>query len=255
MKRKAVIVTAVVVIVAAVAINIARLSSPYSSSYPTTNYTRQNSGGGGGGGYGGGGGGGGYGGYGKIDYSQISFSDDAESNSDAQVPLKELTLLSEDLDSVTLAEVQGDRNLLLVVLRGAPLCPFCTAQTSRLVSNYTKFTELGAEVAVVFPGTKKDLQQLLKNARLEEQTLPFPVLVDTELDAIRRLEIEADKAKPSTYIIDQRGRTRFAYIGASMSDRPSIQVLVSALERIQPSTTSDEDSISDDASTDSPSES
>ena len=79
-----------------------------------------------------------YGGYGAADSGKISFSDTAESNSDQQIPLSELKLLNTDLEDVTLSDLQGDQNLLLVVIRGVPLCPFCTAQTSRLVNNYKK---------------------------------------------------------------------------------------------------------------------
>lgn len=188
-------------------------------------------------------------GYGQqaIDSAQITFSDTAETNTDLQVPLEDLPLVSEDLDGVTLAELQGDRNLLLVVLRGAPQCPFCTAQTSRLVSNYQKFRDLGAEVAVVFPGTKDDLRQLLTQAKLENQELPFPILVDTELAAIRRLDIEGNKAHPSTFIIDRNGRTQFAYVGASLSDRPSIPVVLAALEQIKPSETDSDSPTADES--------
>ncbi len=174
-----------------------------------------------------------YGGYGTADPAKIVFSDAGISNSETEVRLSELDLVDTDLNAVTLSEIQGDRNLLLVILRGAPLCPFCTAQTSRLKNNYEKFVELGGEVAVVFPGTIEDLEQLLERALEEEQSLPFPILVDTELSTIRKLDIAGDKALPATFIIDRKGKTQFAYVGASSSDRPSIKSLVSTLERIQ----------------------
>lgn len=176
----------------------------------------------------------GYGRYGQMNPRDISFSDTAESNSDQEVPIGELTLVNEDFEEVRLADVQGDSNLLLVVIRGVPLCPFCTAQTSRLVSNYMKFQERGSEVAVVFPGSRDDLKQLLTKAEVDDQQLPFPIFVDTDLTIVKRLEIEGNKAAPSTFIIDADGRTRFAYVGANDSDRPSIAALLNALDRIRP---------------------
>jgi len=177
--------------------------------------------------------------YGTIDPASIVFPDADASNSDTDVRLSELDLVDTNLNAVTLSEIQGDRNLLLVILRGAPLCPFCTAQTSRLKNNYEKFVELDSEVAVVFPGTVDDLKQLLTRAVEEDQSLPFPILVDTEFSTIQKLDIAGDKALPSTFIIDQKGRTQFAYVGASISDRPSIKSLIATLERIQPSTGSE----------------
>lgn len=174
-----------------------------------------------------------YGGYGTVDPARIIFLDTATSNSETEVRLSELDLVDTNLNAVTLSEIQGDRNLLLVILRGAPLCPFCTAQTSRLKNNYEKFVELDSEVAVVFPGTIADLEQLLDRAIEEDQSLPFPILVDTELSTILKLNIAGDKALPSTFIIDKKGKTQFAYVGASSSDRPSIKSLISTLERIQ----------------------
>ena len=173
-------------------------------------------------------------GYGVLDLSVISFRDDAEANSRTVVPIGELNLVGEDLQPVVLSNIQGDRNLVLVILRGVPLCPFCSAQTSRLVSNYEQFTERGAEVVVVFPGTPESLVQLLKKAEVDKQELPFPILVDTQQETIRRLDIEADLAKPSTFIIDRQGRTQFAYVGAGQSDRPSIAAVLSALDRLAP---------------------
>jgi len=172
--------------------------------------------------------------YGNVNPTKISFIDVAETNSNQDVPINELTLLDENLENVALSDLQNGQNLLLVVLRGAPLCPFCTAQTSRLVSNYQSFKDLGSEVAVVFPGSRDDLKQLLVKAKLDGQQLPFPILVDTDLSTIERLDIAGDKAMPSTFIIDGDGRTQFAYVGSSDGDRPSIKAILTALERIKP---------------------
>lgn len=180
---------------------------------------------------------GGYDGYGELDLSQISFRDDAPANAATVVPIGELSLLDQELQPVSLADVQGDRSLVLVILRGVPLCPFCSAQTSRLVSNYSEFATRGAEVVVVFPGTADHLRSLLRKAKVDDQELPFPILVDTKQETIRRLDIAADLARPSTFIIDSKGRTQFAYVGDSRSDRPSISSMLAALDRLMPQTT------------------
>jgi len=101
-----------------------------------------------------------------------------------------------------------------------------------------KVQDLGTEVAVVFPGSVEDLEQLLEKAVKDGQTRPFPILMDTEFSTIHKLDISGDKALPSTLIIDRNGNTQFAYVGASRGDRPSIKSLISILERIQPNSSS-----------------
>jgi peroxiredoxin len=61
---------------------------------------------------------------------------------------------------------------------------------------------------------------------------PFPVVLDVGLAATDRLGLREDLAKPATYILDKEGRTRFAYVGRSLADRPSVKSILEQLARI-----------------------
>ena len=62
--------------------------------------------------------------------------------------------------------------------------------------------------------------------------LPFPLLLDENYQNIEKLGIRGDQAKPSTYIIDKQGKVRFAYVGATTADRPSIKALLDQLDAL-----------------------
>jgi peroxiredoxin len=128
---------------------------------------------------------------------------------------------------------------VLVITRGFPgyICPYCSTQTSQLISNYEEFTKRDAEVLVVFPGDKKHIAQFLTQSRPEEpepeSDLPFPVLLDESFTAVDQLGIRGDRARPSTYILDKKGQVKFAYVGSSPSDRPSIAALLDILDTLE----------------------
>src|SRR5207249_7231627 len=107
-------------------------------------------------------------------------------------------------------------------------------QTSRLISQYDEFSKRNAEVLLVFPGPKDYLGRFIKNAETESdhQRTPFPVLLDENFAAVDKLGIRGQLAKPSTYIIDKAGQVRFAYVGATLSDRPSVKALLKQLDDI-----------------------
>ena len=59
------------------------------------------------------------------------------------------------------------------------------------------------------------------------------VLVDRDCSACDRLGIRADLAKPSTYILDTRGKLVYAYVGVTTSDRPSLKAILAQLDQAQ----------------------
>ena len=67
---------------------------------------------------------------------------------------------------------------------------------------------------------------------MENDPIPFPVLLDENFTAVDKLGIRGDLAKPSSYIIDKQGQVRFAYVGATNADRPSVQSLLKQLDAI-----------------------
>jgi peroxiredoxin len=158
-----------------------------------------------------------------------------------EVPADALALSFVDTQGRTysLEQFRGQKNVVLVFLRGfsGAICPYCTAQTSRLISNYGQFAERDAEVLAVYPGDSAHLGEFLEAARNQSQPpaadMPFPVLLDADFQAVDRLAIRGNLAKPSTFIVDRQGQVRFAYVGAHLSDRPSVKALLAQLDAIE----------------------
>ena len=55
----------------------------------------------------------------------------------------------------------------------------------------------------------------------EKDRFPFPVLLDEDLAAVKRLGIAAQLASPSTFIIDKQGQGT-ALVRRGQSDRPAL---------------------------------
>lgn len=134
------------------------------------------------------------------------------------------------------------KNIVLVFYRGA-WCPVCDLQLRGLARNYGRFRKLNAEIVAVSndpPAASKVAQPALG--------LPFPLVSDPEGVAIRRFGTtrgrnrldELDRwshglvglrnyAQPAVFIIDARGRVRYARVGADPLDRPSNGELLKVL--------------------------
>ena len=144
-------------------------------------------------------------------------------------------------NNVEFSSYLGQKHVVLVFTKGfagGRLCPFCTTQTSRLVSNYKKFQELNTEVLVVYPGDRNYLNQFISAATKTEKEqvdqVPFPVLLDEELKAVNYFNIASSLAHPSTFIIDMDGAVKLAYVGADeTSDRPSVLAMLRILEQAE----------------------
>lgn len=173
--------------------------------------------------------------------SEIVFKDEVSSNVEVPVGLDGLVFIDTEGRRVALASYLGKKNVVLVFTEGfsgGMLCPYCKTQTSRLVSNYDKFAALDTEILVVYPGARDHLDEFLEAARKTEKNevdqIPFPLVLDENLDAVGYFNIASNLAHPSTFIIDKSGNVRLAYVGADMStDRPSVSALLGILESLQ----------------------
>ncbi|MGI9496462.1 MAG: peroxiredoxin family protein [Mariniblastus sp.] len=169
---------------------------------------------------------------------QIKFKDDVETNVDLPANVDELEFLDTSGQKVNLSDFIGKKNVVLVITRGfsGKLCPFCTTQTSRLISNYGEISKRNAEVLLVYPGSPESLDRFIEAAMSSEKKqvdrVPFPILLDEELQAVNFFDISDALAFPSTYVIDKEGKVRFAYVGSSPSDRPSLKALLKQLDDI-----------------------
>jgi len=164
------------------------------------------------------------------------FWDDVETNAQLPMDINELTFVDTAGSQVQLSQYFGKKNVVLVITRGfsGRLCPFCRTQSSRLVANYEEFAKRNAEVLLVYPGDQEHLAEFVEAAKTSEKKqvdeIPFPILLDVDLKAVNFLQIAADLAFPSTYILDTDGNVRFAYVGEAPNDRPSVKALLGQLD-------------------------
>lgn len=167
----------------------------------------------------------------------FAFKDDVQTNTQADADTLDLTFTDRDGNPVELKSYRGQKNVVLVMTRGmigVSFCTYCSGQTTRLISNYKEFTRRNAEVLLIVPGPKDRVEQFLSKARADagDRAVPFPVLFDEDYRAVNRLGIRAEQAKPSTYILDKQGQVRFAYVGSTITDRPSIKAMLQQLDAI-----------------------
>lgn len=185
----------------------------------------------------------------------VAFPDVADSNTPLAAAPGELAFTTPAGEPVSLADYRGRRHVVLVVTRGdttgalpgayaGTICLYCTSQTSRLIANYARFAAENAEVVVVFPvgarpaaeAVRQFEEEVRRDARQQDgitvERAPFPVVLDVGLAATDRLGLRDDLARPATYIVDKDGRTRFAYVGRSVADRPSVKSILEQLARI-----------------------
>ena len=69
-----------------------------------------------------------------------------------------------------------------------------------------------------------------------EESVPFPIWLDRDLQAVEKLGIQAQLAKPSTFILNKKGEVVLSYVGNSPQQRPSVRALLDVLDSLQEKT-------------------
>lgn len=171
----------------------------------------------------------------------ITFPDHLESNSSVETDLLGMQFTDQNGELKSLKEFAAGKNLILVMTRGytGAICPYCSTQVARLIANYEAIKKQNAQVVVVYPvqspadtPRSDEFTQKVLSMTSTVKEIPFPILLDLELKGVDLLGIRKDLSKPATYILDTDGRIQFAYVGNTLSDRPSVQALIEQLERI-----------------------
>jgi peroxiredoxin len=153
--------------------------------------------------------------------------------------------LSKFIDSsgklIDVSEYFKQKPVVLMVMKGfysQGICVYCTRQTAELARNKKAFTDLNAEVLVVYPGREEHINAFVRSVRDYERSddprfqLPFKVLLDVNQDAVRALNIAGDLANPTTFILDRTGTVSYQYTGRTMSDRPSVNEVLQELKKL-----------------------
>lgn len=171
----------------------------------------------------------------------IRFVDVSQSQPITIQDFSDLRFTDKDGAEVQLAEIMTRDYLVLVVTRGwyGGVCFYCASQTSRWARRFDELEPYNAQLVVIFPTeTSEDtpkLEQLSKSIRggqITNESIPYPILLDVDLVGVDQLGIRSDLAKPSTYIVDREGRVRFAYVGESIADRPTVDAILKQLDTL-----------------------
>lgn len=171
----------------------------------------------------------------------IEFADVSESQPITIENFSDLRFTDKDGNLVQLADVMTRDYLVLVVTRGwyGGVCFYCASQTSRWARRFDELDPYNAQLVVIFPTeTEEDTPQLaeltkrIKGGDIPNDDIPYPILLDINLTSVDQLGIRSELAKPSTYIIDREGRVRFAYVGDSIADRPTVDSVLRQLSQL-----------------------
>lgn len=155
----------------------------------------------------------------------------------AAVP--DFTLRSLDGEEVTLSEIERDKAVVIVVLRGYPgyQCPLCSRQVASLVRVAPQITGQ-ARVLLIYPGPGDLLGDKAAEFFADTQ-LPegFQALLDADYsftDAYGlRWDAPRETAYPSTLVLDQQHKLRFVYVSKSHGDRVPADKLLEALGKLK----------------------
>ncbi len=153
----------------------------------------------------------------------------------------DLVFTDPDGNEVKLADLMTEEYLVLVITRGwyGGVCFYCASQTSRWARRFEELEPYNAQLAVIFPTESAEeavkideLEKRIIKGKIPNEDIPYPILLDINLSSVDQLGIRSDLAKPATYIIDREGRVRFAYVGESIADRPTVDSILKQLSKL-----------------------
>lgn len=151
-------------------------------------------------------------------------------------PLARTRFLGPTGEVFDLADYRGDRNVVLVFMRGfaSEVCIACSTYTLALARAEAEFAAHDAQVVLVYPGNPSSVPAFVKSvADLDPRMqINYPILLDVNLGAVDSLMIRGSLAKPSSIVIDKKGLVRYAYVGKRFDDRPPVKTLLDELDRL-----------------------
>jgi antitoxin component YwqK of YwqJK toxin-antitoxin module/peroxiredoxin len=148
-------------------------------------------------------------------------------------PLAQTRFLGADGSVVDVSSYK--KPVVVVLLRGfgGQVCLYCAAQTAALCKRIDDFHKSGAEVVVLYPGPAESAPAFIQAVKsLSKEPPPMPVALDVSLLLVRALGVEDNLARPTSLVLDRRGKVRFAYVGKTIADRPSADDLLREVRRI-----------------------
>ncbi len=173
---------------------------------------------------------------GAADSRRLGTGDATLSGTLVGKPLPHTSFPTADGKLLDLAVFRGKR-VLLVVLRGftTQVCVYCFAQTAELAPLAEQWRQLDCEVVVMFPGNKSRMQAFAAACAREfgDTTAPYHLVYDPDLELAKALGLVGNLARPASFVLDQNGIVRHAYVAESIentADRPAASELLRWVE-------------------------
>jgi peroxiredoxin len=153
----------------------------------------------------------------------------------------DFTLSTPEGDPVRLSDLTAKGTVVLIVLRGYPgyQCPYCQRQAHDFQLNAGKFTALGAQVLLVYPGPPADLDKRAQEFLAKQGSLPtgFHLVIDPDYKFTNQYDLRWDApnetAYPSTFLINRKGMIFFNHISHAHGDRSTAQDVLAELTKAQ----------------------
>ncbi len=130
--------------------------------------------------------------------------------------------------SIRLSALRRRRNVVLL-LTNTFGCTYCMAHLAQLRALYPRFRQERAEVVVVSPDPEPDWHIHWKGINLPAVGVPDP---GRQVATLYRQERRMAFWLPAAFIIDRRGRLRYARYSATLRDLPLAEHLLAELARI-----------------------
>jgi peroxiredoxin len=136
----------------------------------------------------------------------------------------------------TLADLSGEKGLVLVLSRSFDWCPYCIAQLQQLVDVAEDFAALGFTVATM----TYDSEQILQDAQ-SDHDVHFPLLRDENARHILALGILNTDYQPGSraygipypgiFVLTPNGNILAKFAEEDYRDRPDFQYLLEAVKQ------------------------
>lgn len=151
-------------------------------------------------------------------------------------PLPLTTFMDQFGEPVELDDYRGQR-VVLVVLRGITaggVCIYCAAQITALQAEnaYEQVASKGAHLFVLFPSAKNGLPSFKNAVSQLGENIEAELICGSDYIVGSMLRLEGEKVIPSTFVLDEEGIVRYAYVGKSDQDRPAVSKILEELDKL-----------------------
>ncbi|OFE13430.1 hypothetical protein PHACT_10010 [Pseudohongiella acticola] len=137
----------------------------------------------------------------------------------------------------TLADLTGEKGLVLVLSRSFDWCPYCISQLQQLVEVAPEFEAMGFNVATM----TYDALETLKNAEID-YGIDFPLLRDEETRHFSALGILNDQYEPGEraygipypgiFLLNADGTIEAKFAEVDYRDRPDFSLVLDVAEAL-----------------------